>query len=821
MGLSFAEYVLTSSEALESLRQAYLDDVTEGGTWGSELEARHLAECFEVRVVFWVANAEGKFKSVHRYGSKGAELHLLNAGNHFEALRAVPVENAVFERTHVTTNSGEGDCLYRAFHQALRRNSEEPSLTALKGYRRVVAENMRKEEELDLQGLLVTLLDEFETWGFALGSGHALQSEIATLYERYRQVAVEGGGSIPPFGRTERSGLKLGMRDIVPRGELSRADRMIDRIGRLVATQESVHVAVALDGNTLVMSCNDDTVEVLKALNKLIARHGKRDGSGDDDPLHGVEEGILRVKSTTKFGGTDKLRRVIDVKKLKALESGVLEELSSGSTASKLSKIKAALKAGCLVDIDGGKSAKQQYWDGQVGIYFIPHVPRTRTTGVVHGEINVTDAIQERRTGKKLEDDVFIGGTLIDCFDCNASHKGRNAKLKEVGEKWRFYSGGTHGNSFPNWYVQPSSRTRLDEPTFKSQRFPGTSAEIVLYEDEEYWTRETVRQYYFWNGRRNVDTDYSHSPRGKLNPSYNKSVDVRRVRSVPKTFLTEMFLREKCKSHMKKEHSSFADDSDSDTEDYELVLTTRKKKRVERALKLRRNYDKLSGAQLCTLFTDQPIFTLPVMVPKVTPPLLQGALIVYQGQPPCAETELFVPPLELCELLATFSRTRLDDLFEAALRVELPLSGRRVSAPSSVRRALTDVASSYALEVRPLGDVIDRLGTIWALPAGDFQTLITEPIENAGFNLGALYGLFSLAIVIAGGMVVDSHAPLYEVWDAIFQRTFSAYVDGQMSDWVLVLQVRTLVYLMLALRITRLGERSLASVLELVRSHAA
>lgn len=820
MGLSFAEYVLASRDSVDALRDAYLADVTVGGTWGAEVEARHLAQRLGVRIVFWVRSSEDKFQAVHRYGTSGPELHLLNEGNHFEAFSVAPIAGNAFARTHVVTNSGGGDCLFLAFHQALRRNSDEPSNMALKVYRQLVAQSMRREGDLDLDGMLVVLLDEFEDWGFALGAGRQLQTAIARLHRQYildTTQGVFGGGSIPPLGFKQKLDLGLGTRDFVPRGKLSRADRMLDRIGRLIATQKSVHVAVALDGNTLVMSSNDDTDSVRAALLKLINRYGKSLLTTHDDPLDGVDEELLRVKSDTPFRKTKKTRREVDIGKLKALETRVLFELTTGGTLEKLQKIRAALHAGLFVN--GDKTPKQQFLEGLTGVYLIPHVPRTHSTGVVHGEMNVTDAIQERRVGKNFTDDVFIGGTLIDCFDCNKAHKSRNTKLLELKEKWRFYSGGTHGNSFPSWYLTPSMRDNIDEPTFKLERFPNKSQEGEFWEDEFYFVKVWYRQYYFRTKRGTRNTDQEFNPfTGYRNPFDEWSEDERRVRQVKKTYLTELFLREATKSKIIKAHSSFADDSESDDDDYELELSTSKKKSVERGKKLFCSYQTLSERELYDCFAERPSFSLSFQLPKLESPLLCSALQLYRGEPPPVEYSLLFAPFELFELLGNFNPRDAAPLFQHGLRIELP--NQRV-LPSASVLALRDVERSYALQVGAMGDVIERLGSIWALPSGGQDTLVGEGRENNGFNLGSIYALFTLVICMLGDFVVDSRAPLFEVWDAIYQASLRAYSEDRLSAVGLVLQIRILVYLAIALQLTRLGERSLQSVLDFVRQHAA
>lgn len=959
---TFAEYVLMTPDALEALRDAYMADVTLGGTWGAEVEARHLAQIFGVTVVFWTESDTHTFQEVHRYGNGRQTLHVLNTAAHFEALKSSPTEGAPFSRTGVATNSGGGDCLYRAFHQALRRSDEEPSMTALSIYRELVAGSMRREPELDLEGLLVTLLDDFAEWGFALGAGPLLQRAILRLYAQYARSDRPGGGSIPPFGRKQRDDLVLGMRDFVPRGELSRADRLLDRIGRLIATAASVHVAVALDGNAIVMSPNTDTVTVMTALDKLIRRYGRSEGI-DDDPMAGVHEGTLRVKRTTTFGGTVKTRRSMDINKLKALESGDLEELSSGITLDKLRRIKAALAAGVLVD-GGGATAKQKYLRGDVGVYLIPHVVPVPLSGhgVVHGEMNVTDAIQERRhqeflRGNILRDDVFVGGTLIDCFDCNKTHKSRNEKLRQLGHRWRFYSGGTHGNSFPNWYLDQGIQANIDTPTFDTERFPGGRS--VPFWDRRgrsgqygYDNYVRVRYYYYYDrGGSKRWTNYTTDRWG--NPNHYEDRDENHIiwQAMPRTFLIDLFHRHRDDSHIDNGHSSFADDSDSDTDEYPDLIVQKRDRVRRRKGSLLDSYSKGRDVKLCDLFTGAPYFTLPFTMSSAQErPLLSSAMWMYSrlfmqpiaikpmrhetslslkstlgghslvpstkplslgkvmalskstgaslgpfgrspervgspkavgtmsiakvmapskvtgamprplermGSPPtggrmtfqstsnvivpytgggaagasrsmamvfftgegthASGASTFIPDEDLYDILRGFSQDRLGELFEAAVRVEIP--SRRGGTHNAIAQ-IEDVGARYQVAVRPMADLLDALRDVWMVASASNESLLGEDGPPA-FNLGSICSLFVLVMSTLGGQyVIDPDVPLLHIWDGIWQATLLAYNERRIDDPAFVVQGRILVYLFTALRMTPLGQWSLNDVLNIARRNA-
>ncbi|AFE06669.1 hypothetical protein COCOR_05951 [Corallococcus coralloides DSM 2259] len=823
----FAEHVVGSPDALARLRKAYLSDVTEGGTWGAEVEARHLAQAFGVRIVFWCESATGKFRLAHQYNHGGTTLHILCRGSHFEALRAPPTEGNPFNRASVVTNSGGGDCLYRAFHQAYLRHDNEPNAKALRFYRTLVAQRMRKEPELDLEGLLVTLLDEVEMLGFALGAGPTLQDEMRKLYREFRRRPVEGGGSIPPTGRVEDPGVGLGDRDPVPRKEMTVAERMLDRIGRLIATEASVHVAAALDDSVLVMSANDDTVNVLAALRTLLNDY--QGGGALSDPFSGVRTGQRRVPTdqlvtfNKTSGTTTKARRVVDLEKIAALRSGQLEALTSGTTKTRLQRLKAALTAGLLTD-NVRQTAEQQYLAGAVGIYFIPHVPRTPDTGVVHGEMNVTAAIQTRRAGKRLTDDVFIGGTLIDCFDCNKAHKARNESLRKAGERWHFYSGGTHGNSFPNWYLPDDSRRNIDDDTFSRGRFPGGVPRIEWWDTSRggqygYFAQRDVIQYYFMRGRTPVDTNRRYAPRGGgENPYYLRRENYTIWESTPRSYLTELFLRDKLYKHINKAHSSFADDSDSDAEDYDELIVKRTEKKKAQLLKLRRSYAE-SNPELS--FITDPELSLPFSYEQVrTDPLMGGVLVLYSGPAPRnPRPEFFISPELLERIWMPESMRPSSSRQEPFVRgVELPRQRPVPRIGWSGGQGPQAMPRERSAPRGPSRDELRRL--LWAvevLPVelgGNPQPLAVPGQERLSFNLGLLFEFFQLLAVSLGVQEVLLDLPLEEVLDGLVGALFEAGLRRTMPDEQWLALAGVAVFLKYVLVLTRLGTRTTLDLLQ-------
>lgn len=585
----FPEFVLENAAAMNGLREAYLQDVTVAGTWGAEVEARLLAQANQVRVVFWAEN-NGRFELVQEYGAGARTLNILHRGDHFEAIKDQPVAGQIFSRENVVENEGGGDCLYRAFFQALNRTSDEPGQQVVAFYRYQVAHGLRQEPDLDLEGMLVQFLDEYQDGGYVLGAGPNLNRKLGELYRQYQaglQVHPVGGGLIPPSGRHVTPNLNTGMRDYVPRNELSRAERMIDRIGRLLSTKASVHVAVALDGNALVMSANRDTPSIQAAIAQMVRYYGQNDLTASADPLTGVvADSEKRVQDATNHGQlVGKKRRAVDIEKMKALQSGKLERLTDGATKAKLVKIKAALAAGLLTN-SAGTTARQKYERGDAGIYLIPHF-NDGSSKTVHGEMNVTEAIQDNRAGKRLSDDVYVGGTLIDCRDCNAAHGARNERLAMAGEAWRFYSGGTHGNSFPNWYLSGAMVAKLDQAKFAALRFSGRIEEDQRNYNEPYWDQRsqgqygydsgrTRPQYYFMRQGQPIDTPYSHSRWGKANPFYLIPIYDWFANPRSRVLSEDLFLRNK-KRHIHNAHSSFAEDSDSDGEDYDDAISGKEK----------------------------------------------------------------------------------------------------------------------------------------------------------------------------------------------------------------------------------------------------
>ena len=593
MANSFAEYVSAKNDYVQALHEAYISDAKDQGTWGSEVEGSLLANIYRVKIVFWKKNRQNKYQHVQTYGSGSKTIHILNQGNHFESIKVTPIEGAPVNRENIQENSGGGDCLYKAFFQGYTRHGNEPSPSILSTFRSNVALAMKNDSNFDLVGFMVHLMDEYEDWGFAPGIGSRVYRLFEQYYNEYITQNILGGGSVPPFGFGQDNTKKIGVRDTIPRNKLSRSDRMIDRIGRLIATKKSVHAAVALDEKVLVISCNDDSDNVRTYIRNLVNYYGKNQAV-NEDPKYGVgaEE---RVKDGVT--GVSNGRRDKDIRKMKAFKAGQLEELSDGLELEKLQAIKAAIQAGLYDDMDNSSTNKNRYIAQEPGIYFIPHYSGDQ--GVVHGEMTVTHVIKERR--KNLTTpcrNVFIGGTLIDCYDCNRAHKASNVSLKKAKATWRFYSGGTHGNSFPNWYLTLVIRNEMDEDTFKSERFDGNPHTAVRtytpYHD--YYDGRYRDCYGYRNGndyKDYYDVDKWGNRRYHRNGYYYEWVtpihwqDTERTRrrdlNITQNFddwhrdYTEQWYKRKSACQPSRTPHSFADDSDSDTDEYDEIIITRKK----------------------------------------------------------------------------------------------------------------------------------------------------------------------------------------------------------------------------------------------------
>jgi hypothetical protein len=567
---SFTEFVLSDHKKISALRAAYLVAIEKSGTWGSEIEGRHLTAVFPICICFWAKDHQGKYQRINQYGQSGRILHILFSDNHLEAIKIDPVEKDKINPTDIQTNSGGGDCLYRAFHQAYHRCSKEPENEEIDSYRHYVSISIQRDTNLDFEGILTHLMLDFQDWGSAIGAGQAINDLLSDYWQKYQlpSAVILGGGSVPPKGFLQDSSRKIGIRDVVQRNRLSRADRMIDRIGRLVATKSSVHVAVALDGKVLVMSCNADTDNVRVAISNLVDYYGKRTGV-KSDPMQGVT-GQERVKSGVT--GVTIKRRDKDKQKMAYLTSEKLMKISVGEDAQKLQLIKDALSAGLYLN-----NAERRYQDQEPGIYLIPHYDGRE--GTVHGEMNVTNVIKKRRIGQNLTDNVYIGGTLVDCYDCNRAHKASNQYLGLQGENWLFYSGGTHGNSFPGWYLTPDIRGYIDENTFKQQRFDGNLHKNIE-QNQTYWDTYDARfvecyGYYHYSRR----GKYTHTDWFALPKTQRVSVDVTKTADAWLGEEGEQYFKRKKAIQPNRTPHSFGDDSDSETDDYEVIFEERKQQK--------------------------------------------------------------------------------------------------------------------------------------------------------------------------------------------------------------------------------------------------
>lgn len=244
----------------------------------------------------------------------------------------------------------------------------------------------------------------------------------------------------------------------VPRKGLTRFERMIDRIGRILATSTNVHVAVALDDKTLVLSVNKESEEAEEKLEKVAAK--LKDVVTGQDPL----------SADKRITGT---RRKKDLAKTKNLLEGKYTDDAVGVETNE--EVSAQMKR-LIAAINAGVITKKNYKSGNAGIYIVPTSTNSSDASQnMHGELKVTEAIMERRkTDGYQEKDVYIGGTLADCFACNASHKIANEEIRSLlqNNDWKFYSGGTHGGMFVGYRVSATVAK-------KKQRFKALTDEEV------------------------------------------------------------------------------------------------------------------------------------------------------------------------------------------------------------------------------------------------------------------------------------------------------------------------------------------------------
>ena len=278
------------------------------------------------------------------------------------------------------------------------------------------------------------------------------------------QLCKDKHGLVPPtthgrgveFEAPVKTKETKGHRHVVPRKKLTRFERMIDRIGRILATNTNVHIAVALDDKALVLSTNKENTEVMYKLDKTADK--LKDILKDEDPLTGVGIEELRVSSK---------RRTTDKRKIKKLLNGEYTHEESGielneEVSDQLVRLKTAIEKGVI--------NYARYTNGEAGIYVAPTSSHdSDRTYNMHGELKVSEAIKNRRDAKGFEEkDVYMGGTLADCFACNASHKILNEELATEKKGWKFYSGGTHGGMFVGYRASSSAtkhHTRFKEIT--------------------------------------------------------------------------------------------------------------------------------------------------------------------------------------------------------------------------------------------------------------------------------------------------------------------------------------------------------------------
>ncbi|WP_261639902.1 hypothetical protein [Erwinia mallotivora] len=269
----------------------------------------------------------------------------------------------------------------------------------------------------------------------------------------------------------------------VPRKQLTRFERMIDRIGRVLATSTNVHVAVALDDNTLVISANKESADDGKKLENVAVK--LKDLVNNNDVL----DGEMRINGP---------RRYKDLKKMNLLLNGKYTDEKHGIEANEevSDQLLRLIKA-----LNGPVLKEESYKQGISGIYIVPtSLHEGDRSYNMHGELKVSEAIRKSRMVRNYkEKQVYIGGTLSDCFACNASHKLMNEKI--LGQiksfDWRFYSGGTHGGVFPGYKlsdVASDNKARFNSLTgiavhgkdkpYLSDHIPSGSEDSLNYDSE-------------------------------------------------------------------------------------------------------------------------------------------------------------------------------------------------------------------------------------------------------------------------------------------------------------------------------------------------
>jgi len=313
-------------------------------------------------------------------------------------------------------------------------------------------------------------------------------------------IQLHKGGNVPPrsHGRAAiitplpvATDAKIGATDSVsntpittsqkiPRHYITRSERMIDRLGRLLASQTNVHVAVALDKGILVISANKefDKEDSPELYDYLKASYETLKGEVAIPPL----PSSATMADRKKIKGA---RRDHDMSKFKALMENQYDDIEDNpKVKEELKSIKKAIEGGIITDDDYMQSKKNE------GIYFANSVDHTQTREQqdseymdtfynVHGEQKVTYAINKRREIKGSQhfqaedDDVYIGGTLTDCYSCNVAHKVMNQHLQDLNHQWKFYSGGTHGYQFPNWRKPEWIEAENQTTKYEDEAHPG------------------------------------------------------------------------------------------------------------------------------------------------------------------------------------------------------------------------------------------------------------------------------------------------------------------------------------------------------------
>lgn len=271
-------------------------------------------------------------------------------------------------------------------------------------------------------------------------------------------------------------------------GYISRADRMINRLGRIMTLAGTTHAAIALDGSVLVVSSNKISQQrsAIKVKKKLQLQ------SSADHIVNNHIEPILKAVKDLADGKTTTLDQSLtaftesptsisktlkrDVKKLQNLILNKYEPHTHSNHSDhqmqmetlQLKQIKGALLAGLISESD--------YLQQNPGVYYVSPPKEFGKKAVQHGEMSVIHAIYKRYEKLKPTANsttfIYVGGAKRDCYDCNMAHGIMNQLLTKKGYPWRIYTYGTHGGSFKAWKLSPDLTKLLNNSAICTSQKP-------------------------------------------------------------------------------------------------------------------------------------------------------------------------------------------------------------------------------------------------------------------------------------------------------------------------------------------------------------